>query len=432
MSTKYEPEREELVMGPVSSQPQRRWHLKNIHIVIFIIAAIYVLVLIALGYLWYKEHPALVTGLIIGAIFVFVTGYYFYDTFIVPYRQERAMPRGGYQNIYVWMVQWIVPTLFLQAFVILGFWVSIERVPIMGDVYTSAYKYGLIYKHYNSVYQSTGSNLRLSKEDFKQYVSEKKLQEKLKKVPIEIDYEAELYKIPFYIAFAFSFLGTLIYTLQDLSYRFFTSDLYAKTLVRYVIRFLIAPSFCIVLAYYAMNDWWVNAAPVVFFLVGLFPHMAVKFVEEKARNIFQLKKEETVPLPLGRLEGMTEYIIYRFREIGIDDAQNLAFVDLSYLRNNMGYSDGLLCDFVAQAMLLIYLRDEFSKLQAFSIRDIIAFQHIVTEDNYQEKAQAMGIPKEKLRGLLDLLKEEIVINRINSVKTCMVHSEQVGRLRRAV
>ena len=50
------------------------------------------------------------------------------------------------QNIYIWMLQWILPTLLLQFFVIFGFVLTLEGFPLKKSVYTHPHEHGLIYK----------------------------------------------------------------------------------------------------------------------------------------------------------------------------------------------------------------------------------------------------------------------------------------------
>ena len=66
--------------------------------------------------------------------------------------------------------------------------------------------------------------------------------------------ESMIFTIPFYIVITFWFLGSLICTLRDIGYRFYTEDLQPRTFVNYLIRFLFAAVICIVIAYFLMND----------------------------------------------------------------------------------------------------------------------------------------------------------------------------------
>ena len=319
------------------------------------------------------------------------------------------------------MVQWCTPALWVQAFVILGFCITIDRAPFQPGVYTHPYMYGKVYAEY--------VDPRL--DQARQYLDPKKFESGPEgKVP-DGEVEGAIYKIPFLIALAFSFLGTLIYTLRDIALRFYTSDLYSKTLVGYVIRFLFAPIVCLVIAYSLSERWPSALAPLLFFAIGLLPQRWIQYIFEITRRYTGLKKRRGNELSLDQIAGMTEYMAYRFDEIGISDAQNLAYVDLRYLRSNvgMGYGDRLLCDFVAQAILLVHLKEDFAKLQGYGIRDIVSFENVVKVGNYVELARTMGMAPEKFRALLHVCADEAMRTRVAELRRCYQHHLPEGDIR---
>jgi len=169
-----------------------------------------------------------------------------------------------------------------------------------------------------------------------------------------------------------------------------------------------------------MNQWLINGAPIVFFLVGFFPQMALRYIEEKARERLKLRREEKEEIPLGLIQGMTDYNIYRLKELGMGDSQNLAYADINYLRKNW-YNDRQLGDFISQAMLLIHLKKDFSKFQSNGIRNIIAFKHVVKDKECNPEecklfSQAVGIDKEKLLNLYKLINMSPTKERIDALE----------------
>jgi hypothetical protein len=168
-----------------------------------------------------------------------------------------------------------------------------------------------------------------------------------------------------------------------------------------------------------MNDWWVNIAPILFFLVGFFPQVALRFVEQRVRTLLRMKKKEKQEIPLELLQGMTDYIVYRFQELGISDAQNLAYSDLNYLRKNW-YNDRQLCDFVAQALLLIHLKDHFQNLQNGGIRNIISYKNVVTAKSLsRDFVKDIGVSKEKLEVVMKLIESGPLLERIKMIEEIM-------------
>lgn len=406
----------------------------------------------------------IIIGYAIGSLYVLMAFYYFYDHFLAPYITESkknvshdtslVVRKGSViatsrPNIYVWMLQWLVPVALIQAVVITGIIVTLEESAYFkGDVYAQPYLYGQLYKKIEGMTKSLNNANAKDREEEQRFSRAKSIEgefagyldkyvtydglnreEYVKHVKSEV--EMRFYRIPFLIALTFGFLGTLIYTLTDMVYRFNTSDLYPNTFINYLIRFFFAPVLCTVIAYFRMDDWWVSAAPLIFFFIGVFPQRAMQYIEEQALKLLSLKKEdEKKEIPLGLIQGMTDYVIYRLREIGIGDAQNLAYSDLSYLRNNLGLSDRQICDFVAQALLLVYLKDDFSKLQAFGIRNIIAFGQIVTSSNVEGISSLLSIPQKKLEGLLTVVSTSTVKNRVETLDAIMMAADTREQKRR--
>ena len=401
-------------------------------------------------------------GISIGAIYVLISLYFFYDNYFQPYikdleKSEEAANENNiekpkrialsYRSIYFWALEWIMPAVLVQFIVVVFFWMTISKMPYQQSLYTHPYMYGQIYQKMNNFMSPEIAAAGFSKklEDIKYEEESKTIMKNaqfldtafagyLKKSerPVRTnktddkDYVnavrkmiAKIYKIPFAIALIFAFLGTLMYTLNDIVYRFFISDLYPKTFVSYTIRFLFAPAICMVIAYFFMNNWLINGAPIVFFLVGFFPQMALRYIEEKARDRLKLRSEEKEEIPLGLIQGMTEYNIYRLKELGIGDSQNLAYADINYLRKNW-YNDRQLGDFISQSMLLIHLKKDFSKLQGSGIRDIIDFKHVVKDKECNPEeckifSQTVGVGEEKLLNLYKLINISPMKERIDAL-----------------
>jgi len=399
----------------------------------------------------------------IGSIYVLIAFYFFYDNYLQPYIKDlQKLEEAAYENdvrltqrialsyrsVYFWTLEWVLPAILVQFIVVVFFWMTASNMTFQQSLYTHPFMYGQIYQKMNN-YMSpeiAGAGFIKKLEDMKYKEEREAIMKRaqfletafagylknptIPKIADETydkDYinairviVAKIYKIPFAIALTFAFLGTLMYTLNDIVYRFFISDLYPKTFVSYIVRFLFAPALCMVIAYFFMNHWLVNGAPIVFFLVGFFPQMALRYIEEKARERLKLRREEKEEIPLGLIQGMTDYNNYRLRELGIGDSQNLSYADINYLRKNW-YNDRQLGDFISQAMLLIHLKKDFSKFQSNGIRNIIAFKHIVKDKECNPEecnlfSQTVGIEKEKLLNLYKLINMSPMKERIDALE----------------
>lgn len=393
------------------------------------------------SYVWFR------VALVISALYMFIALYYFHENYLLPYIKdlERGVSLSS-RNLCLWMMEWILPALALQLFVVTGFWLTVDKTPFTESLYTHPYMYGQIYSKMENQWRSEKKTA-----DQSNNLKDANTEEELKQRAISLEaafaayiknhnpsngetednarsiseMRSTIYKIPYLIALTFGFLGTLIYTLNDTAYRFYISDLYPKTYVNYLIRFIFAPAMCLVIAYSMMDVWIASVAPLIFFSIGLFPQRGLRFIDEKSRAVLGLKKEEIEKqrISLGQLQGMTDYILYRLKEFGIEDVQNLAYADINYLRKNW-FNERQLCDFIAQAVLMIHIRENFAALQNNAIRNIIVFKNIVNENNYNNYAEKIGIVPEKLRILLDLIKMPSMAERIKNVETIMNNYEQ--------
>jgi len=385
-------------------------------------------ILALLGYALYRPgYVWLVTGLLISSIYPLVAVYYFYSGYFIPYHQEKRRVHVEGRGMCLLLSQWIVPVIVIQVFVCLGFWLTIDHAPTRKTLYTNPYQYGLIYKQLNAE-KVKPNNLpafnAVLTEAAPFFESQKEPRGKPPAAPDREEAELLIFTIPFYIAVTFGFLGSLIYTLRDIGYRYYTEDLQPRTFINYIIRFFFAAVICLVIAYFLMDGWWTNTAPLLFFFIGYFPDRGMQYIEESGMKLLNLKKENRLDLPLGLIQGTNDYLIYRLKEIGIHDIQNLAYVDLKELRTNIGYGTGLLCDFVAQALLFIHLKDHFTVLQAFGIRNIILFRRIINRENYQSMAEAMSIPPQKLLNTLEVMDTAPMKTRIDDLETCRMDANR--------
>lgn len=432
-------------INPIKNKIREPGFIFNIYLFCYIILlAVSIIYIRSRFYADDSSHVWIYFALGIGGIYVLITFYYFYENYLLPYLKDTEKSVPLKQNVHFWLSGWILPAIAVQYFIFIGFWMTVHGTPFKNSFYTHPYMYGQVYKKMDNYLSPKVSAAGFAKKldeinsekekwdleeqaqflenEFSVYLKKFATQEQKKGSAYLVSINSlisAIYKIPFYIALTFSFMGALIYSLNDTIYRYFISDLYPKTFVGYLVRFIFAPALSLVIAYYLMNDWWTNIAPILFFLVGFFPQAALRYVEEKVRTVLGLKKEKKQELPLGLLQGMTDYIIYRFREMGIGDVQNLAYSDLNYLRKNW-YNDRQLCDFVAQALLLIHLKEHFHDLQSTGIRNIISFKNVITDiaacDEFSKK---LGFSKEKLKVVMTLIQSKPLIDRIEAIENVM-------------
>lgn len=481
--------------------------MKRANASFFIVVLLYVLLMtgafVWLGWFCESRTAGMISGIIVGSIYVLITLYYFYQNYLAPYGLEYPdSDREEKRSLMLWVLSWFIPAFLLQIFVVFGFFLTVDTVNLSDTMYTHPFMYGQAYKKMlatsdlaeanllkNDVpHQDANNETRLQYlEDrfssfVRNYISradvpiidetggfeskleairknmeqlDKQLQlpelqqnkqkryalqkskerlERIHKIAVQrIDPRAKLenrlHAIPYLIALTFGFLGALIYSLLDIVNRNSNSDLHIKTLIHYLVRFIFSLAICLVIAYFFMSNWQSNIAPMVFFLCGIFPQQALAYIVERARRSLRLEKRQYEEIPLEVLQGMTDYIAFRFRELGIGDAQNLAFCNLKRISDNMGFSDSMISDFVAQAMLVVYMKDDFRILQSKSIRDIFCLNDLLEKEKNKLRplAEFLQIEEEKLLVMAHVLEDSAVQARMKGLREMKERSEKRQR-----
>ncbi len=400
----------------------------------------------------------LLASLLLGSIFVVIVMTHFHENIIIPYLHEKSRLLPATPSTRNWVSEWLLPAVIVQLFVVLGFLIAIGIQPFNSTMYSNATLYGTLYKKWHELPEGTKStqlksyvnhlNMERIRENgdpakslafIKSVInhfgknnnnSKPGLTEKPDRVLSLEKVDQIMHTIPFFIAFSFGFLGALIYCLKDIVYRSFTEDLYSSTLTSYIIRLIVAPVLSVVFAHFQANNWFTNYGPLIFFCIGFFPQRAMDYMEEKMSSFLNIKSEKVKEeLPLNLIQGMNDYIISRFQEIGITDVQNLACVNLHDICRKIGYSRRMLCDFVSQAILLVHLREHRTILKSYGVRDLFSFQAIINDRSLERFAESTKIDPEILRGFLEILKSEGMKQRIANIRSFLYGCNKIEQNR---
>jgi hypothetical protein len=222
-------------------------------------------------------------------------------------------------------------------------------------------------------------------------------------------------RVPFYIAFSFGFLGALIFSLTDSVKRFNELDLYPKTYLFYSIRFVVSASLAVTLAYVVVKDWPILMGPLVFFLIGYFPERAIKYLDEKMTKFLGIKEKKYEPIPLSKVQGLSDEKALRLREVGIQDVQNLALADIDYLRKNTPFTAAMLADWIAQSILVLYFPDNIDSLRHHGVRTILDFKECmlsVADENRDGCAALIGVKTVHLLHIDQILRHDHMKKRL--------------------
>ncbi len=225
------------------------------------------------------------------------------------------------------------------------------------------------------------------------------------------------------VVMAMAFLGAFTWSTMNIIKRVLTYDLTPGVYYSSGLRMVICTLFGLMLSVSSQAkspiisvpyDW----LPVVAFFVGWFPEVFVRGIKEKIFNHLNSKKVgKAHKLPLNMMEGMNAFNRARLSEIGIDNAQNLAESNLLELLAQTSYNAKQLIDWIGQAKLYVYLKDDYQNLNKLGVRTVFDFiTACKTKDLLEGISKASNIPEMTLSLLQQRFIEDKWLDRLNKYK----------------
>ena len=135
-----------------------------------------------------------------------------------------------------------------------------------------------------------------------------------------------------------------------------------------------------------------------------------------------IRKLEYIPIPLSLVQGLTAEKAMKLREIGIEDVQNLAVADINKMRQNLPFNKAILCDWVAQCILILHFPDEMEKLRKSGIRTIIDLWEcmlVSSEQKCKNCAKAIEIDYFKIQYIKKVIELEYMQTRLKELTGCL-------------
>ena len=204
-------------------------------------------------------------------------------------------------------------------------------------------------------------------------------------------------------AMQFGFLGAYIFSLQLVYRRYTTFDL-QPIVYMYCALTIIAGIVFNFVAFEAINalNGPENASgltegllPIVAFSLGYFPYLAIRWFNRVGYSALGVQRRRASFLPLGLIDGISQFHETRLRDEGIDNVQNLASAELDELLINTRFSAPQVIAWVDQAILYLYL--ESNEIETFRRGGIRCFTDL--QDYwapYYEAYHTVGTPTRKL------------------------------------
>jgi tetratricopeptide (TPR) repeat protein len=186
----------------------------------------------------------------------------------------------------------------------------------------------------------------------------------------------------------FAFLGAYLFSVQELIRRYNTFDLlpqvYSSIFVRMVVAVIITLAGAAVLtatatpaepplaASVAAGQAEMSAdgggwAILLAFVIGLFPQSGIRWFVSRVNTFLGSAIEPESRRPLERIVGISPWHQARLLEMGIDDAQNLATVDIRRLLLTTQFDAQEIIHWIDQAILYVKVGDQLDRFRDVKI-----------------------------------------------------------------
>ncbi len=205
-----------------------------------------------------------------------------------------------------------------------------------------------------------------------------------------------------------SFLGGFLWSAQNIIRRLIAYDLSPDVYYSAGIRIILASVIALVLSFIIGADSSTNilsfkaSLGAISFLTGMFPERVLSYLVNLYKQFVSPDKLNDEALSLYKIEGMSMQHKERLSEIGIDNVQNLAETSLTKLLIETPFGARLLLDWIGQAKLLCYVKEDIETFRKAGIRSVFDLIKVKkTEAQLQEIAETSGIKMSLVQSVYD-------------------------------
>lgn len=410
-----------------------------------ILCGIYLTGLVGLFLLSLGELPLngyhLEAGIVVGGIFPILTLLYYSSHYL----GNRSMKSGS-------LASWFLPSLFVQIIIVFGFLVTLgarENYGYRNSMYIGFYTYGKLFKTYTAM---EGELIEgdADRGDARIILHPKQLEQRREKIAsflkpyfdedrwrkgkpegLDMDFTVlsnSVRAIPYAIAIAFGFLGALIFCLRDVIKRFNNVDMYPKICIFYGVRFIVSCTLSVCVGYWVMEEWPATVGPTVFFMIGYFPERVITYLDERMSRLLGTQRFDTKPVKLSLVQGITPDKAIRLREVDIEDVQNLATGSIERMAKNLPFTRALICDWIAQSLLVLHFTEDIEKFRKVGIRTILDLDQCAlkaSEAEVNSCAEMIGVHPAQIRHIKEVIGVDYMQNRLRELRDCL--SEEYDR-----
>jgi hypothetical protein len=181
-----------------------------------------------------------------------------------------------------------------------------------------------------------------------------------------------------------AFTGAFIWSAQNIIRRLITGDLTPGTYYSSALRMVFASLVSLMLSYTLETlptaGYTRESLPVIAFLSGMLPDNTFTYLKERVSTFIKTGMKMSHDLPLEMIEGINVFHKLRLSEVGIDNAQNLAEANLIELVLKTPFNPSQLIDWIAQAKLYVYFKDNIDRLRALGIRTVFDLHSLCDDE----------------------------------------------------
>ncbi len=203
--------------------------------------------------------------------------------------------------------------------------------------------------------------------------------------------EMQMLRVEGMVVMSIAFIGAFLWSAQNVLYRLNAGDLAPSVYFSSGLRMILAPILSVMILHLVTGVETLKALhaglPAIAFLVGWFPDRALLFLREQFSAIFHDARSAN-SLPLSMIEGISTFDRARLSDLGISDAQNLAYANFIELVVRTAFNPGQIIDWIGQAQLYIYFDDEILLLRKHQVRTVFDMILIGRDPEVLEKLAA--------------------------------------------
>ncbi len=237
-----------------------------------------------------------------------------------------------------------------------------------------------------------------------------------------------------FVAIGMAFFGSYVYMLYRLLDRVNNNDLYPISFYYYAARFIIACIVAVVFRHVAHLFGIDNSMIVLIgFTSGIAPDLFIVAMSRKAFQLIKVigyqpdPKKTLLPtsMNLFMIEGMTRDKIDRLNELGIDSAQTLAQRNPLLLWTRLPYDLSQLVDWMAQAQLYVWAKEEKTKaLRDRSINNIFDLRECLRQsETHADLAKFLGVSESLVAAYGGNLDQAPSFTRLQEVRIALAQNE---------